>query len=184
MEGGFAMPPSESTYGLIAFGSLPKARSLTVSQPALIPIDLVTLYLPQGVKASGASLIDQGPQEIQGTVFNVYTTGSIPAGGTLAFELSGVPTEAPPGSDFLQNRELIIGAGALGAALILAGAWLYLRERSKASDDEAEAGDLENPEDIMDAIIALDDLHRAGKIPDEVYQNRRTELKSKLKEEL
>jgi hypothetical protein len=33
----------------------------------------------------------------------------------------------------------------------------------------------------MDAIIALDDLHRAGKIPDEAYQQRRGELKEALK---
>jgi len=35
---------------------------------------------------------------------------------------------------------------------------------------------------VMDAIIALDDLHRAKKIPDEAYQARRAELKEQLKE--
>jgi hypothetical protein len=34
----------------------------------------------------------------------------------------------------------------------------------------------------MDAIIALDDLHRAGKINDEAYQKRREELKARLKQ--
>jgi hypothetical protein len=34
----------------------------------------------------------------------------------------------------------------------------------------------------MDAIIALDDLHRAKKIPDEAYHLRREELKERLKE--
>jgi hypothetical protein len=34
----------------------------------------------------------------------------------------------------------------------------------------------------MDAIIALDDLHRAKKIPEEAYQVRREELKKRLKE--
>ena len=33
----------------------------------------------------------------------------------------------------------------------------------------------------MDAIIALDDLHRAKKIPDIAYQQRRAELKEQLK---
>jgi hypothetical protein len=34
----------------------------------------------------------------------------------------------------------------------------------------------------MDAILALDDLHRAGKISDQAYQRRRTELKDIIKE--
>ena len=34
----------------------------------------------------------------------------------------------------------------------------------------------------MDAIIALDDLYRAGDLPEEAYQQRRAELKAKLKE--
>ena len=37
-------------------------------------------------------------------------------------------------------------------------------------------------EEVMDAIIALDDLHRAKKIPDEAYRLRRDELKARLKE--
>jgi len=34
---------------------------------------------------------------------------------------------------------------------------------------------------VMDAIIALDDQHRAKKISDEAYQKRRAELKDILK---
>jgi hypothetical protein len=43
-------------------------------------------------------------------------------------------------------------------------------------DDEFESS-----EDVMDAIIALDDLHRSRKISDEAYQKRRAELKEILK---
>ena len=38
----------------------------------------------------------------------------------------------------------------------------------------------ETPEDVMDAIIALDDLYQAGKLPKEAYEQRRTELKARL----
>jgi uncharacterized membrane protein len=78
----------------------------------------------------------------------------------------------------------LIGAGALGIALILAGGWMYLRDRNRAeaSDSTEHAGDeFETSEDVIDAIIALDDLHRAKKISDEAYQKRRTELKDILK---
>jgi hypothetical protein len=38
----------------------------------------------------------------------------------------------------------------------------------------------ESPEEIMDAIIALDDLYAARKLPEEAYRKRRAELKDKL----
>jgi hypothetical protein len=34
----------------------------------------------------------------------------------------------------------------------------------------------------MDAILALDDLHRAGRISDDAYQVRRHELKETLRQ--
>jgi len=40
----------------------------------------------------------------------------------------------------------------------------------------------ESAESLMDAIIALDDLSRSGELPEEAYQQRRAELKAKLKE--
>jgi hypothetical protein len=72
----------------------------------------------------------------------------------------------------------------LGAVLIAAGAWLYLRDRRRVvdSDEDEEEGKMETEEDILDAIIALDDLHRSGKINDEAYQTRRAELKARLKD--
>jgi len=42
--------------------------------------------------------------------------------------------------------------------------------------------EFESTNEVMDAILALDDLHRAGKISDQAYQRRRTELKDVLKE--
>jgi hypothetical protein len=63
--------------------------------------------------------------------------------------------------------------------------WMYMRDSKKEDgledDDEADDDEFEDPESIMDAIIALDDLHRAGKLPDEAYKQRRDELKGMLK---
>jgi hypothetical protein len=72
-------------------------------------------------------------------------------------------------------------------ALILAGAWMYLQDRNRAEgiNGEEDAGDeFESSEDVIDAIIVLDDLHRAKKISDEAYQKRRAELKDVLKEKM
>ena len=88
----------------------------------------------------------------------------------------------------VDNRQtLLIGAGAFGVVLILAGVWMFLRDRDKIDEDNFDDGEEEEDEfetagEVMDAIIALDDLHRAKKIPDEAYQQRREELKARLKE--
>jgi hypothetical protein len=80
------------------------------------------------------------------------------------------------------SSTLLIGAGGLGIALLLAGGWLYLRDRSQPAENVEEDDEFDTPEEVMDAIIALDDLHRAKKIAEGAYQKRRAELKEILKE--
>ena len=65
---------------------------------------------------------------------------------------------------------------------------MYWRDRKQAQtiaeEDEAAEDEekFDSSEEVMDAIIALDDLHRAKKISDQAYQKRRAELKEILKE--
>lgn len=186
-ENGFAMPPSETPYGLIAFASIPKTKEIKITQPALLPINSVTLFLPDGMQAEGASLTDSGVQNLQGANFHVYTASAVAKDASLEFTLTGKPVTVSESPDITQNQYVLIGVGALGVTLILAGVFMYLRDRRKNEDDENEDGEEEeddqfdDAESIMDAVIALDDLHRAGKISDEAYQKRRTELTNALK---
>lgn len=182
---GFAMPPSPRAYGLIAFSSLPKTREIAVKQPLLLDVNEVYVFLPEGVSATGARLTDGGIQTIQNTNFRIYTAADLKQGETLEFTLSGKPRTAVNPNP-LQNQSLLLGIGALGVALVAAGAWMYLRERKEEENfdeeaDEDEEGEFDDAEAILDAIIALDDLHRAGKISDEAYTLRRNELKEILK---
>jgi mono/diheme cytochrome c family protein len=185
-EDGFAMPPSETPYGLIAFASIPKADEITITQTALLPIGGVTIYLPEGMTAEGDTLTDEGVQAQQNTNYHVYSASGLKQNESLKFIITGkLPTTAV-NPDITQNKTLLIGAGVFGIVLILAGVWLFMRDRkgigAEEVDEEEEEGD--EPEDVdslMDAIIALDDLHRAGKLSDEVYQQRRNELKDALK---
>lgn len=186
-EEGFAMPPSDIPYGLIAFASLPKTEEISISQSALLPIGGVTLFLPEGMQADGTTLTDTGIQPIQNTNFQVYTAPAIEQGASLDFTLTGEPKQPTTASpEPTQNQTLLIGIGALGLVLVFAGVWMYLRDRNKEEDLEDEDEDdeddeFEDSDAIMDAIIALDDLHRAGKISDEAYKKRRAELKDALK---
>lgn len=178
---GFAMPPSETPYGLIAFASVPKAKEINISLLALLSIGELTLYLPEGVKAEGATLTDNGIQTLQTTNFHVYTAGAVNKGGKIEFTLTGKPKDTAVAPDITQNQTLLIGAGVLGLALILAGLWMYMRDRKKEEEFEDEEAEFGDTEFIMDAIITLDDLHRAGKLPDQAYKQRREELRNALK---
>jgi uncharacterized membrane protein len=83
------------------------------------------------------------------------------------------------------NSGVLIGIGALGLALIAVGVFLFLRDRSKSQDEDDEIAPEptgESTEEIMDAIIALDDQYRAGNISEDAYQKRRADLKAQLKD--
>jgi mono/diheme cytochrome c family protein len=181
---GFAMPPSEKPYGLIAYASIPKTKEIVISQIALLPIGGITVLIPEGVKVEGKTLTDGGAQAMDTMNFHVYTASGLDKNESIDFTLTGAPETITVNPDITQNKNLLIGIGAFGVVLILAGAWMFMRDRKREEEvevDEEEDNEFDDPESLMDAIIALDDLHRAGKIPDEAYQQRRSELKDALK---
>jgi len=183
---GFAIPPSTQTYGLIAFYTLPYEKVLDLELPFALPVASISVVVPEGIRVESESLTDEGVREMQpGARFQIYSGNTLEAGQTLDMTFTGKVKSASSTSLVGDNTPLLVGIGAFGVALILAGIWLYLRDRN-AEGDEFEGEEPENgfetSEDVMDAIIALDDLHRAGKIPDEAYRARRAELKEQLKD--
>jgi mono/diheme cytochrome c family protein len=185
-DDGFGMPPSETPYGIIAFATLPKSDK--IEQPFVLPVGIVNVFLPEGMTAEGDKLTDQGMKDMQGTKFQSYKADNLKAGDTLTFSTTGepvLPAASEPAAPASKNQTLLIGIGVFGVALIIAGVWMYLRDRNRSDEDEDEdeQDEFASSEDVMDAILALDDLHRAGKISDGAYQNRRAELKDILKSE-
>lgn len=185
---GLAIAPSENPYGLLAFTTLPRREEYEVKQPFVLPVSSFSIYLPEGVTASGDKLVDQGVQSIQNFNFQVYTAQNVAAGEILRFIVSGKPRQtvdgetSEPAAASGANQNLLIGGAALGIALILAGVWLYLRDRKRGEETgEEDEQEFESSEEVLDAIVALDDLHRAGKISEAAYQKRRAELKEIIK---
>ncbi len=186
-SGDYALPPSQDFYSIIAFFNMPYDNSLELTQPLALPVSSALIIVPEGIKVKSDILTDEGLQQTQqGANVQVYSSSSLSAGSPLEITLSGKVNSAGTSSTG-NSQTLLIGAGAFGVVLILAGVWMFLRDRGKVDDDnfeetEEDEDEFETAEEVMDAIIALDDLYRAKKIPEEAYQTRREELKERLKE--
>jgi mono/diheme cytochrome c family protein len=188
-DDGFAMPPSETVYGLLAFSSIPMEEKTSIMQSLAVPVTLMRIFVPEGMQLEGDFLTDEGVQDVQGTPYQSYRAGNLQASDAITFNVSGSPNAATgeeaaaPSS----NYALLVGAAFLGIALILGGVWMYLRDRRGTEETENEEEDeaeeeFESADDVTDAIIALDDLYRAKKISNEAYQKRRAELKDILRD--
>lgn len=181
---GFAVPPSDKQYAVVTGFAMPYDKSADLSVPFGISVPSVNLIAPVGVKIVSDQLTSQ-PSE-SGSQNLVFSGGPFANGDTLTFEVSGMPkAESTPATSADDNSGVLIGIGALGLALIAVGVFLFLRDRRKPQDEDEEivpepAG--ESAEEIMDAIIALDDQYRAGNISEDAYQKRRADLKAQLKD--
>ena len=192
-EDGFAdtMPihPGDEYQVVFAY-DMPYNRRLEFSQTQDLAVSSAIILAPDGIKMRGDNLTDSGLRDVQGTNYRMYSINTLPANSEITLEVSGSPKSTSASSLPDTHTSLIIGLGALGIALVIAGVWLYRRDRSSRSEEdiedefEDESEDVETPEQIMDAIIALDDLYKAGELPETAYQERRSLLKKKLEDAL
>lgn len=164
-------------------------RKLDLSIPIGMDANAVIVMAPaNGFKVKSDLLEDTGSRDFEGVSYNTYTGVNLKTGNNLDLSLSGRPRTGTSfiATDSDSNTSLVIGLAGLGGALVLAGIFLWYR--SRADEDEVfEDGwedDLygETTEDLMDAIIALDDLYRTGGLPEGAYRVRRAELKERLEE--
>jgi mono/diheme cytochrome c family protein len=204
MPGGFgdtsAISPGSGQHQVLFGFDLPYTKNLDLHQPVNLPVAAVVVLLPEGgVKIKSNALTDAGTRDVQGTAYQMYNGGKIDTGGTLDLTLTGSAsqtTASPLAADSRNN--LIIGLGALGLVLILVGVLFYRRTQQGAAQPAAASAapepveqmsyELRSSEDLIDAIIALDDLYKEGnggghrKLPEEAYRRRRAELKAQLKD--
>lgn len=182
--------PGMGNYQVLFSYTLPYNRKIEISRPVTMNTSAIVVLTPQdGIKVRGETLQDAGGREVQGTQFHMYSGSAMKAGDTFTITISGQASSAQPTLSASSETSLVVGAGALGLVLIFAGVWLYRRNRSEdqpAAEIPTPAADRsgENPEALMDAILALDDLYQEGQLPEEAYLQRRDELKARLKEAL
>ncbi|HLA98873.1 MAG TPA: c-type cytochrome [Anaerolineales bacterium] len=180
--------PGMGLYEVLFAYEMPYNRKLDLVKPVNLPVDAVVILIPEnGIKVKGEALVDEGTRDMQGALYHLYNGGSLQPGDTLSLTISGRPAGARPSILAGSSTSLVLGVGAFGLALILAGVWLYRRAGRAVMDDEDEEVDLpesglefDSSETVMDAIIALDDLYQSGELPEEAYQQRRAALKARL----
>jgi hypothetical protein len=185
---GFALlPGAEKQYGFVASFSMPYSKSLKFEQNFSLPVASLTVLTPQGMRLRGEQLIDAGTQDMQGQTYQIFQANKIASGGMVTLTISGKPGDAK-GFSLDRQTLVLIGIGVVGILLIGAGVYLYLHDRARlrrenTEDEEPVEIDAlgDDRENIMDAMIALDDQYKAGEIPKEAYEKRRLELKVRLK---
>ena len=180
--------PGAGSYEVMFAYEMPYNRKLDLVRPVNMPVDAVVILIPEdGIKVKGDKLVDEGTRDMQGALYHLYNGGSLKTGEQLSMTITGRPAGGSPTLLAGSSTSLVVGLGSFGAALILAGIWLYRRSRRaepeiEAEDPQAPEGDLEldSAETVMDAILTLDDLYQSGELPEEAYQQRRAELKARL----
>jgi len=207
-EDGFAdttpVSPGMKQYQIVfAFDlSLPKpglfgGQKLQFTQLIPVKSNAVSILVPGGVTVEGANITPSGTQDMgNGVTYQVFGAGPREPGGKLEVSASGAPKGSAPASTGISSTQgVVIGIGAFGLVLIAAGIWLFWRERNRSTDDddendededdedEDEENDEENAtqDDLMDAIVTLDDQYKTGNISEKAYRERRSELKAQLK---
>ncbi len=187
-ENGFAdtipIRPGMGNYQVLYSYELPYNRSLNLVRPVQFTTQAVVVLSPEnGIKVRSADLVDAGTRELQGFQYHTYSGDAMPAGSVIELSLSGRPSSTAGNTVTSTTKtNLLIGGGALGIAMLVVGVWMYLRDRRSQgkSDDQSVQSFGDGQEDLMDAILALDDLYQEGKLPEDAYRQRRAELKDRL----
>ncbi len=178
-----SIPPGTGVYPLSVIYQLPYTRNkLDFNQEFNLPVGAVILMTPaDGFKLKGSTVDDQGVQAMPSGEVQIYSSSSIPAGGTLEFRISGKLGNGlvPEPRTFTTSQLIIYGAGGAGVLLLVSGIWLFFRNQRQIRAEEIDMYDTED--EILDSIIALDDLFSAGEISEGEYQRKRSQLKSQLR---
>lgn len=186
-ENGFGdtapVSPGMGQHQIIVFFELPYVKKMDFTQAINHPISSAIAMVPQGIKLKSDMLVNSGEREAQGLVYEVYASQPLPIGATLTMNISGKVASNVAVSESDSQKNIIIGAVAFGIVLIGAGLWYFKRSQREEDDDYYDDEvEFDDAEQIMDAIIALDDAYRAGDLGEEAYKKRRADLKTQLKE--
>lgn len=189
-EDGFAdtapIRPGMGNYQVLFSYEMPYSKKLELVRKMQLATNAVVILVPEnGLEIKGDTLEDAGTRDVQGTLYRLFNGSTMQAGDDLKLTITGKMV----GEELNNTSGVLIGIGALGVVLVLAGVWLYRRnaasqEEVELEEEEIEESSEESAESIMDAILTLDDLYQANELPEDAYMQRRSELKERLQKVL
>ena len=172
-----AIYPDEDNQVVFVY-SLPYHGEASLSLKSPLPVEDVIAMLPSdGVQLHSSQLTSSGERNVEGSLLSLYTANSL-SGNSLDIQLSGSPSLQA--SQSTPSKEPVIGLVALLLVIIGGSVWLLNRRKPAAAASPVKVA-TETSEELMDQILFLDDLHKAGKLEDTMYQTRRAELKERLR---
>ena len=193
-EDGFGVAnirPADAPYEITFGFQMPKEGDrLDFEMPVPLETGSAIVFIPDGAAQLEGDLFEsKDKRDFQGTTYSIYSSEALQAGEALSFSLVDITyadSPLPSGErDSGPPTELIIGLVVLGVALIVVGLYVWWRNRQKdmgvQGDNIETAPQSSQAEDLMDAIIALDDLHKVGELSEEEHQQRRAKLKERLR---
>jgi hypothetical protein len=160
---------------------LPYERRLTFLQSVdREVVAVVVLLQEEGPDVSGDGLEETGVRQIGDESWRSYEAGPLASGESLRLDFSG-RLGAAGGTAGSTSLSLIIGAGALGLALIVGGLLWYRRMDAGdevAPEDESLSSDLAEARDgLLQALADLDDAYESGEVSEASYRRKRAKLK-------
>jgi hypothetical protein len=184
LPGGFgdtqSIYPGQQSHEVLYTYEMPYDGNLEIAQVFPLPVESGTVVLPAGLRLNGAGLSDAGQRDMGSEAVSLYNFEQLSSGQALRFEISG---RAGSGSGLPAWVLALIGGAVFLAALAVGVTLLRRRSQLPDLDEEPqdEPGQPESRDDLLDAIIALDQQYEDGGISTEAYNRRRAALKAMLK---
>jgi hypothetical protein len=178
-DGGFGdlrgVLPGENSYQLLFAYELPYRGGVSYPVRIDLPTRELAAYLPAGgVELQSAAFRFIGDQVVDGVTYSAFLAddGYFP-GDEVQVNLRGAHPlgELGVGSvlrSLLLDESLVAGLAAVTLSVGLV--WLWVRNLP-----------LQNPQQVMDEIIALDERYEQGRVGESTYTERRSVLKSQLR---
>jgi hypothetical protein len=178
--------PGIASHQVVFTYELPFNRKLAFEHRVHLPVNAVVVLVPEdSLKVKGDNLKDAGTRTSEGFIYRTYNGSDLASGSQLKMEVSQRSKFSRPALSSGSTQGVVVGMAVLALTLIAAGIWSYRRSRKALSGEVVKVNQpvpaAEDTQDsLMDAILALDDQYKAGKIPEGAYLDRRAELKERL----
>lgn len=155
--------PLQIAFALPSTGA---TRTITQTWPVRLEQVMTMVQKVPNLQVSSPQLVEKDEARAQnGTPFILGGGPGIPAGGTTAITLTGLPV--PP----VWPRNVAL---SLAAAILLGGAWFAWSGATGTSVDARKLA--ERRESLLGELVRLDEQHRAGRIDGSKYAARRHKL--------